>query len=233
MSKDCIERPTHNLSSPSSTGVPRQIRLVSLSNDELICVEWYLCRTTTKLPGAFASKYWKSLLLQASSTDSAVLHAMLALSSAHQEVVLGGHHRPLPDSSHQELLTVRQYSKAIRYLQPHFSDQSRTSVCVTLIVCIVFVALEFLRGNYTIGMKHLQHGLNLFQESDRLVGLGSGSSARWIVRFDDQIVTLFTRILVQAKLLGQSVTTPHDPFLTANPIWKSKPLILPTMRDVP
>lgn len=123
-------------------------------------------------------------------------------SSAHQEVVLGGHHRPLPDNSHQELLTVRQYSKAIRYLQPHFSDHSRISVCVTLIVCIVFVTLEFLRGNYTIGMKHLQHGLNLLQEFDRLVGLGLASSVRSIVCFDDQNVTLFTRILVQAKLLG-------------------------------
>lgn len=149
-----------------------------------------MCRTATKFPGAFASKYWNSLLLQANSTASAILHAMLALSSAHQEVVLDAHRRPLPDTGRQEFLTVRQYSKAIRYLQPHFSDQSRTSVCVTLIACIVFVTLEFWRGNYTIDMKHLQHGLNLPQESHRVIGLKTGNSAQSMLYLDDQIVTL-------------------------------------------
>lgn len=213
ISKACDKESAQDLSISHINGIPRQIQLASLDHDEQICVEWYMCRTATKLPGAFASKYWNSLLLQASSTDSAVMHAMLALSSAHQEVVFDPNCRPLRDTSHQELLTIRQYSKAIEYLQPHFSDRSRASICLTVITCMVFVTLEFLRGNYTIGMKHLQHGLNLLQEAARIVGLESGGSAQSTVCFDDQIVTLFTRILVQARLLGQSITSPHDPFL--------------------
>src|SRR4051812_17128273 len=44
--------------------------------------DWFKCRTALKLPGTFrASGFWTTLLFQASFSEPAVLHAVLALSS--------------------------------------------------------------------------------------------------------------------------------------------------------
>ncbi|KAL5320183.1 hypothetical protein ACEPPN_010984 [Leptodophora sp. 'Broadleaf-Isolate-01'] len=44
--------------------------------------EWFTHRTVIKLPGLFGSSFWDTLLFQACSNEPAVLHAVIALSSA-------------------------------------------------------------------------------------------------------------------------------------------------------
>ena len=193
---------------------------MNLTRDEEGCLEWFIHRTSTKLSGAFVSNKATTLLLQASSTEPAVLHAVLALSSAHREVIDDHSYRALLDSSYQELLTVRQYNKAIGNLQPHFLSQSKASTCVTLVACIIFVHLEFLRGKYTIGMKHLQHGLNLLQDADLAIAKEHGGSTGSTSSLENWVVTILRRILIPVKLMGQTVQIPHNQILSGEPVPK-------------
>ncbi|KAH9906979.1 hypothetical protein F4778DRAFT_778407 [Xylariomycetidae sp. FL2044] len=160
----------------------------TVTADEQSCFEWFLRKTSLKLPGAFLSPFWDSLLLQAALAEPAVLHAVLALSSAHRRDSLvyrtGLEPHPLaPDAVEQ--FSLRQYGRAISHLQPHFvassssspssssgggssnsnsnsnSNIDRRSLQVALLVSIVFTCLEFLLGRYTIGKRHLESGLRL------------------------------------------------------------------------
>ncbi|KAK7428470.1 hypothetical protein QQZ08_005089 [Neonectria magnoliae] len=124
------------------------------------------CRTATKLPASFVYEFWTSLLLTASSSEPAVLHAVLALGSVHKTGIvntdLARHTRNVPDE--QERFMLRHYGKAIDHLQPHFSIKDRTSFRVGLIACVVFICLEFLRGHFHAAQIHFQNGLQLLGE---------------------------------------------------------------------
>ena len=174
-------------------------------------------RSSKKLPGAFVSDVWTATLIEASLTEPAVLHAVLALSSAHRKEVLDARNQASQEAPHQEMLTLQQYSKAIRYLQPHFTDRNSVSIRLALIPCAFFIYLEFLRGSYMTGITHLQHGLNLIQDLQRLTGKGCGFWGESTSNVADWTITIFTRLLVQAKLLGQDVRSPYHTFVLREP----------------
>lgn len=169
-------------------------------------------RSAVKLPGAFFSDYWTQMLWQAVASEPSIRHAVLAVGSAHREEVQGT--KALIPGSNEEhaLFTVRQYSKAINALQPCLCDNRRTSVRITLVACALFIYLEFLRGHYTQGIIHLEHGLSLLRGSggcnDSINSTTNGS--------DGWLVTFLIRPLIQAKLLGQILRVQCHAFLEQN-----------------
>ena len=190
--------PTYSSASSQVTLGPL-LQLVPLEDNESSCFEWYLRRSAKKLPGAFNSRCWNDLLVQASTTEPAVRHAVLALSSTHRQEVSGPGSQASETNDGHALFTTRQYSKAIAHLQPCFSDSRRTSVRITLITCALFIYMEFLRGHYTRGLLHLEHGIRLLQG----VGTYPSDQDPSSTYVDGWLLTVFTRLLVQAKQLGQ------------------------------
>ena len=152
------------------------------------------------------------MLWQAVVTEPSIRHAVLALGSAHREEVQGT--KALTSGSNEEhaLFTVRQYSKAINTLQPCLCDDGRTSFRITLVACVLFIYLEFLRGHYKQGIIHLEHGLSLLRES----GGGKDSIDSAPDESDGWLVTFFIRPLIQAKLLGQVLGVQCHAFLDQN-----------------
>ena len=195
-----------------SSHITRQLKNGILSLDEQHCLGWFIHRTATKLPGAFISNFWTTLLVQACSTEPAVLHAVLALSSAHRQEVLDASGRGLREILHQQRMTTQQHTRAVMCLQPYFSNTTIASIRVALISCAMFIYLEFLRGHYATGIIHLQHGLNLQGELQRAINAGCGALKQPISFDDGWIITIFTRLLVQIKLLGQHVQLQNLPF---------------------
>ncbi|KAL7623119.1 hypothetical protein AAE478_006799 [Parahypoxylon ruwenzoriense] len=189
---------------PKSYCVPTLIKTVS--KEESRCLEWFTYRTAMKLPGAFKFGFWDTLVFQAISTEPAVLHAVLALSSAHRreglpvDISLKEH---IPDE--QEQFTLQHYSRAITHLQPHFLTKNRASIRVALLTCLVFIIMEYLRGRYRVGNTHLQNGLKLlneFQTQTTTVGSHKILRKPWCDSVDAWIIEAFVRFDVQAKLLG-------------------------------
>jgi hypothetical protein len=107
----------------------------------------------------------------------------------------------------QEQFMLRQYSKSIAHLQPHFSTRNKVSVRVALVTCVVFICLEFLRGHYNTGEVHLQNGLKLLRETHGR--LDAGDRAISILNtsrepIDDWIIEAFFRLHVHVQLLKHS-----------------------------
>ena len=163
-------------------------------------MEWFVCRTAKKLPGAFASSFWTTLLLQASSSEDAVLHAVLTLSSVHRSEVSSLNSTKSDTSVATDFFTLQQCDRAITQLRKHISDRSNASRTVALIVCAVFVHLESFRGCYQTALTHLRHGLGLLHEiptSGEDVANGFKSQSEY------RVVGVFRHLYIQAKLLGQ------------------------------
>lgn len=167
--QDCIRKP---------------IQLVPLK--EQFGFEWYLHRSVKKLPGPFSSEHWTTLIIQGSVTEPVIRYAVLAVSSAHKAEVKG------MDHDEQET-TVRQYSKAIRGLQQNLLSSGTSSIRLTLIVCLLFIQTDFLRGYYQSGLVHLECGLKILQNLSFTQPLLE----------DGWLITHFRRLLVQGKLFHQ------------------------------
>ncbi|OTA90003.1 hypothetical protein M434DRAFT_78635 [Hypoxylon sp. CO27-5] len=176
------------------------------NKEECRQLEWFTYRTAFKLPGVFRFPFWDMLVFQAASSEPAVLHAVLALGSAHRRESLpirAAVTKEAPDE--QEQFTLRNYTKAITYLQPHFSAKNNASVRVALITCLMFVMTEFLRGHYKSGITHLQNGLKLldeYQARSRAVDSYSLFLEPCCNSVDAWIIQAFIRLDIQAKFLG-------------------------------
>ncbi|KAI0098877.1 hypothetical protein GGR51DRAFT_536728 [Nemania sp. FL0031] len=196
-----------------------------LNPEQDACFQWFRHRTYTKLPLPFITPFWQTLVLQACAAESAIFHAVLALSSAHQKESLQEEGEPKEtydalDS--QQKFMLQEYGRAMRDLQPHFSCQDRRSVHVALVVCTLFTFFENLLGRYATANAHLHSGLRLLAETYAPVD-HSESRAFTTKRHgyvDDWIIESFARLHVQAALLGQGLPSlyPRLPKFPLTPI---------------
>lgn len=122
-------------------------------------------KTTKKFAGLFASDFWETLVFQASAQEPAVRHAVVALSAAHRyDSKYGPWMVPATYGFDAERFTLQQYNKAIKYLRTP-GGNNKNSHRVALITCMIFVTLEYLRGQYQMGSAHLHYGIQLLSES--------------------------------------------------------------------
>ncbi|PVH78747.1 hypothetical protein DL98DRAFT_533652 [Cadophora sp. DSE1049] len=168
------------------------------SLEERDAFEWFKCRTAPKLPGSFQSKFWSTLLHQASLDESAVLQAVLALSSIHR----GGHIGSQSCTIDYEGAALRHYVRAIKGLQPHFTDKSKPSCRIALIACAVFINIELLRGHFQTAQTHLDNGVRILQDI-HLISEGSDGIFRNVPGLgstDIWIVEIFARMQLQTEM---------------------------------
>lgn len=241
------------------------------SEEESRYFEWFRCRTVKRLQGSFESYFWDTLVLGASFDEPAVLHAALALGSAHKRESMAGSCLPptmlrkrrrrrnsggeqeaegddkggkrteeegeasededgemelVSVIDDEERFTLSQYSQSIRWLQPHFATETRASIRVALITCIVFISLEFLRGRYRTGAEHLRSGMKLLVRLDEY----SGGPLNQREHADEWLVEAFEKLNLQANLLGQGTLRLHEAGRHASQI-KPFPATFQNMRE--
>ncbi|KAK2767752.1 hypothetical protein FQN54_003910 [Arachnomyces sp. PD_36] len=133
----------------------------SLTSKEQISFEWFMEKTTKKFAGFFSSDFWETLVFQASAREPAVRHAVVALAAAHRfDGEYSPYTSPATSCFDSERFTLQQYNKAIRHLRVG-TGASKHALHVTLITCMLFVTLEYLRGQYKMGSAHLRSGIQI------------------------------------------------------------------------
>ncbi|KAH7350322.1 hypothetical protein BKA66DRAFT_541467 [Pyrenochaeta sp. MPI-SDFR-AT-0127] len=179
------------------------VSIVGVSAEEQCCFEWFVCRTAKKLPGTFRSAFWDTIIIQASSSEPAVLHATVALSSAHRREILESIYPIKAGTGKNELerFTLLQYNKAISHIRPYLSDTAKASMRLVLITCMVFTCLEFVRGHYNLGYTHLQNGLKILREFAVRGSLYEPA--------DDFILEAYDRLNVQIALFRYGSAYPY------------------------
>ncbi|KAK1634065.1 hypothetical protein BDP81DRAFT_325341, partial [Colletotrichum phormii] len=136
---------------------------IGLTDAEKRLFEWVSRRAIAKLAGVLDSSFWETIVLQTSSSEPAVMHAVLALSSVHKNQMTNTGSAPDQRPScldFQERCTLQHYNKSI-VLQKRLTRDDPESVHVALICCILYICLEYMRKRFKAGHSHLSHGLKL------------------------------------------------------------------------
>lgn len=181
-----------------------------LTQEEKAAFDFFKRRSSAKLPGVFDSGFWESLVLQASGSEPAVLHALMALGAVHRSTknhISQKATENMDSINADERLALQQYNKAISCLGIHFKSNDKDSFRVALITCMVFICIELLRGKFKVATTHLNNGLNLLHEIQNKAH-PRGPKNSLILRpelgsVDDYLIEAFTRLNIHSSLFGQ------------------------------
>lgn len=145
------------------------------------------------LGGYFDSDFWNYSLPRISHSNSPVLFAVLAIAacdeSASSRAYLSG-----CGGNEQSIF---YYNKAIASLKTRMADGAHSRLTI-LLTCLLFICLEYKRGNAGAALSHLQSGLNILCAIDTAdVSVSELSDIR------GKLIKAFYRLSVQGSLVGQ------------------------------
>ncbi|KAK6063396.1 hypothetical protein SCUP515_12463 [Seiridium cupressi] len=104
------------------------------------------------LPGATDPYFWTHVVMQFSNFEPAVRHAVVAISSLYERHQ--SDQRPGVISS-SDGFALQHYTAAIRELRTTENQP------LVLLVCVLFICIEFLQSNKESAIIHCKHGINV------------------------------------------------------------------------
>lgn len=154
---------------------------------------------------ANSTPFWSWTVPHLCLAEPAVRYAMVALGAA-----LRGYRHPEPHTpgtpSKTEVFTLNSYGQAMTVLGKASRDAPGVTA-TTLVCCLAFVAIECLRGNWGVALRHLSAGLAIIDGSvplEDLVALadprGALPSTGQLAGDTDYVVRMFAALELSACL---------------------------------
>jgi hypothetical protein len=179
----------------------------NLTAEEGQHMQWFKSKAVRSISGFLGTDLWTDSIFPATWSEPAVTHAVIALSSAHRKDTCCRQGLHLKQD---EEFTLKQYSKAIRHLQPLLTRKDGASIAVVLVTCLLFIFLEYTRGQHANAAVHLINGLKVLGNLHR----NSGSSVQGVLiikppykrAIDKALFQGFATLHFQARLFGKNVS---------------------------
>ncbi|KAI3398438.1 hypothetical protein diail_9119 [Diaporthe ilicicola] len=118
---------------------------------EARALDFFRAQVAPVLSRHSSKKFWNTLVSQVGQQEPAVRHALVCIGSIY-EGLCNTRHSLLTIS--QERFAITQYNLALSKLVSAASDKS-----MTLLVCLLFICIETMRGNKDMAVEHCRHGI--------------------------------------------------------------------------
>lgn len=163
-------------------------------------------------------RQWSRLVLAVSQSEPAVRHALVAVGALNERrdiylrdvtftrLIVVEH--PLEAGStfhsqqqqHNDPFALSQYNKSIAHLANAMNSPSSNSIDTALLVCILFVCVECLRGDYAPALKHFQGGMSIALTASGKEGPNTRLSKMTGIR--ERLMPFFNRLELLCQLYG-------------------------------
>jgi hypothetical protein len=196
--------------------------------DSVRYLEFYHHCARPALSNSFDSDFWGRITLQMAHAEPAVRHALIALgylletedgSMKHARSKFAGHH--------ESRTLLHHYNKSVTSLVNRMTEATYSPE-VALVTCVLFVCIDFLRGNYITAFQHLTNGLKIVSEhhkrvrSDSVMSQSQTSGSplttslvRPTSMIEEELRPIFIRAMSSAMMYGVEVRTIS--YYTASP----------------
>jgi hypothetical protein len=132
--------------------------------DERRAFAFFQASTVPKMAGFFDSCLWNKLVLPMCHAEPAVSHAVIALSTLHEDLEIHGTPLPREDlGNDRHRFAMEQYGRALSALNRRRYVYDSKMRDVVLTCCLLFVVFELLRGRYDPALLHLEKGLSIIR----------------------------------------------------------------------
>ncbi len=170
--------------------------------------QYFATQTASELTGFYDPTFWEQLILQASSVDPSLRHAVIAIGALHEEFTNRRLSYYKDGDKQGEVFAINQYTKAIGHLRRSLSSGKQAPL-TALMSCILFICFDSLRGFFDSAMVHLQSGLKILRDIR-----GRCDDENHLIL--TQISPLFKRLSLQAILYIDTRTTAERRALVAD-----------------
>ncbi|KAK3671148.1 hypothetical protein LTR78_008949 [Recurvomyces mirabilis] len=211
-----------------SAPLERSLDTIKGTPTELMAIEFFQARAGPSLASYFDASFWTRLVLQISRVEPAIHYAIIAVGYLNlQRQSMGStlHMRrpvvmndplaasvPLKKarSDHNDPFALAQYNRAITLLAQRLKDPDAATE-VALLACILFVCIEFLRGDVEPAFKHFKSGMGIALSSLK----DSKSAGKVLVnqRIRENMLPFFNRLELLGMLFGQEPGYEYPTFL--------------------
>ena len=195
--------------------------------------EFLQLEAVPEIVGIFDTDFWTPML-QLSEVEPVLQHALSALSAvyedyrrdsrqglSHNMFNLGDLPSARTSNAPLNAFAIQQYNKAIQLLTKGEQWIKSPSLNVTLMACLLFICLEFLRNNFKMGLKHLKSGLKILMQHNQYLNdtqnIGNSIARRPL---DQALIDFYVRLDIQATVHGNATSNFN---MTAIEHWKSMP----------
>ena len=115
-----------------------------------------------RISSHYDQPFWEEWILKISPSQSAIRHALMAVASVHESLLLGWDEELPLGPRPQNGFALQQYNQAIALLTTEAVHPLSTEVILT--ACLVFVTLENLLGQVDTASEHLHNGLKILRQ---------------------------------------------------------------------
>lgn len=136
------------------------------TSQELRLLEFFRCATANKLSEWLTESFWKYQIPQCGAYEPSLRHAMITVAAVHEKftilnTALPGDPRLDPCAlDAQRQFADKHHNLAISELSKLLTARPECSE-IALINCILFVMLDFVRGNFSTAVLHLHNGMEI------------------------------------------------------------------------
>ncbi|CAN9291260.1 unnamed protein product [Alternaria alternata] len=201
----------HIWSYSQTSGPQNAISTLGDLGDNARFLEFYYHCARPALSTSFDKEFWSRIAIQMAHSEPAVRHALVALGALCQTEPGDMKHacsRFITNRDRKVMLS--HYNLSIRCLVDRMGETTYSHE-LGLVICLLFVCIEFLQGNYHTGLTHLNNGFRLiaarrrglagYQNQSAGIALPSGSRSSQST-IEETVVPIFTRGMAQDLLYG-------------------------------
>jgi hypothetical protein len=206
-------------------GPKRTIQLLSGLDGSVRYLEFYFHCALPMLASDFDNDFWSRTVLQLALAEPSVRHALIALGYLHStEPGSMSHARSRFAGQQESGILLHHYNESIKGLLHRMGGPSYTPE-IGLVTCLLFVCMEYLRGNHHTAFRHLTSGLKMVFDPDGQVSSISSpmelsrsapatATSRSSALVESELKPIFMRALTSALLYGAdygvSIPSPQE-----------------------
>jgi hypothetical protein len=155
----------------------------------------------------FDSCLWKDLILPMSHSERAVTHAVVALAAMHEDLQSRGAPLSREDlANRRQQFALGQYGRSLAALNERRYSQDPKLRDVILTCCMLFVAIDVLRGHYDPALLHLKNGLAIIEE-ERQLGTEKAGVVANRTAVEQTLLANMARLETQSAFFGLNPLT--------------------------
>ncbi|KAF2825744.1 hypothetical protein CC86DRAFT_34424 [Ophiobolus disseminans] len=182
-------------------------------------LEFYHHCARPVLSSSFDREFWSRITLQMAYSEPAVRHALIALGYLHStETGRMKDARAKSASLYESKTLLYHYNKSVRSLVDRI-DEASYKPEIALVTCLLFVCMEYLRGNYHAAFTHLTGGFKILSGRTADIRQDSpfsspsstseapitGSNLYQSNLIDEELRPIFVRAMASAMMYGVNV----------------------------
>lgn len=176
---------------------PRSPTYEWATQDEKRSLHFFQQVTAPTLSGDFDAYFWRVLILQICQTEPAVRHAVLAVSSLHEDMLQEGLSSSANGPSRHSF-ALRQYNKAIAWMLGLMAE-AEVKPLSPLLTCLLFVCIEFMQRKDVDSLNHLEKGRQILSQLKRTP---TGSTKTEMEMIKRHLVPMYMRLSFTTFMFG-------------------------------